>query len=125
MDEAMLCDRIALIQKGKIMTIDTPQGIIDKFPQKVFAVKSDNMSRLLDDLRGFTSVKSCHTFGEFHHITIDNEQLTIDNLRKALIESGHKNVEINEIAPTIEDCFMELTPKSPKGELDKVKFEKS
>jgi ABC-type multidrug transport system ATPase subunit len=109
MDEAMLCDRIALMQKGKIMTIDTPQGIIDKFPQKVFAVKSANMSRLLDDLRGFVSVKSCHTFGEFHHITIDNEQLTIDNLKNALTEIGHTNVIINEITPTIEDCFMNLT----------------
>jgi ABC-type multidrug transport system ATPase subunit len=109
MDEAMLCDRIALMQKGKIMTIDTPQGIIDKFPQKVFAVKTDNMSRLLDDLRGIESIESCHTFGEFHHITIDNEQLTIDNLKNALIEIGHTNVIINEIMPTIEDCFMNLT----------------
>ena len=109
MDEAMLCDRIALMQKGKIMTIDTPQGIIDTFPQKVFAAKAANMSRLLDDLRGFASVKSCHTFGEFHHITIDNEQLIIENLINELIEIGHINVIINEVAPTIEDCFMNLT----------------
>ncbi|MDR1698897.1 MAG: ABC transporter ATP-binding protein, partial [Prevotellaceae bacterium] len=57
MDEATLCDRIALMQEGKIITIDTPQGIIDKFPEKVFAVKADNMSRLLDDLRKFANVK--------------------------------------------------------------------
>ena len=49
MDEAMMCDRIAMIQKGSIMTIDTPQGIIDKIPQKIFAVKADNMSCLLTD----------------------------------------------------------------------------
>ncbi|GHT41902.1 hypothetical protein AGMMS49965_12450 [Bacteroidia bacterium] len=109
MDEAMLCDRIALIQKGKIMQIDTPQGIIEKFPQKVFAAKADRMSRLLSDLRAYKSVKSCHTFGDCHHITIDNVQLTIDNLVGTLIEKGHKNVTINEISPTIEDCFMGLT----------------
>ncbi|MDR1180759.1 MAG: ABC transporter ATP-binding protein, partial [Bacteroidales bacterium] len=109
MDEAMLCDRIALMQKGKIMSIDTPQGITGKFPQKVFAAKADNMSRLLSDLRSYASVKTCHTFGEFHHLTINNEQLTINNLREMLTEIGHKNVEIKEAAPTIEDCFMELT----------------
>jgi ABC-type multidrug transport system ATPase subunit len=112
MDEAMLCDRIALIQKGKIMSIDTPQGIIGRFPQKVFAVKADNMSRLLSSLREYAGVRSCHTFGEFHHITIDNEQLTIDSLRDALVEAGHKNLEIKEIVPTIEDCFMELTSET-------------
>jgi len=112
----MLCDRIALIQKGKIMTINTPQGIIDKFPQKVFAVKSDNMSSLLDDLRQFESVKSCHTFGEFHHITMNNEQLTMNNeefiigdLREKLVKKGHNNLEIKEIVPTIEDCFLLLS----------------
>lgn len=109
MDEAMLCDRIALIQKGKIMQIDTPQGIIDKFPKKVFAVKADSMSRLLNDLRGYKGVKSCHTFGNCHHITVDNEQYTIDNLTEMLVEGGHKNLIISEIEPTIEDCFMELT----------------
>jgi ABC-type multidrug transport system ATPase subunit len=111
MDEAMLCDRIALMQKGTMMTIDTPQGIIDRFPQKVFAAKSGNMSRLLDDLRGFASVKSCHTFGEYHHLTMDNEQLTMDNLRESLMEAGHANVEIKEIEPTIEDCFMGLSER--------------
>ncbi len=114
MDEAMLCDRIALMQKGEIMTIDTPQGIIDKFPQKVFAVKADNMSRLLDDLRRIENIESCHTFGEFHHITIKNEQLIINNLRDELIETGHTNVAIKEIEPTIEDCFMELTSSVEK-----------
>ncbi|GHT23706.1 hypothetical protein AGMMS4957_15620 [Bacteroidia bacterium] len=109
MDEAMLCDRIALIQKGKIMQIDTPQGIIGNFPQKVFAAKADSMSRLLSDLREHKSVKSCHTFGDCHHITIDSEQLTIDSLVETLTEKGHKNVTINEISPTIEDCFMGLT----------------
>jgi ABC-type multidrug transport system ATPase subunit len=109
MDEAMLCDRIALMQKGTMMTIDTPQGIIDRFPQKVFAAKAGNMSRLLDDLRRLAGVKSCHTFGEYHHLTMDNGQLTMDNLRDSLMEAGHANVEIKEVAPTIEDCFMGLS----------------
>lgn len=110
MDEAMMCDRIAMIQKGSIMTIDTPQGIIDKMPQKIFAVKADNMNCLLADLRKFESTETCHTFGEFHHITFryDNEKLC-DELKFYLQKMGYNGVEIKEIEPTIEDCFMNLT----------------
>ena len=110
MDEAMLCDRIAMIQKGSIMTIDTPQGIIDKMPQKIFAVKAHNMSRLLADLRRFESIETCHTFGEFHHITFeyDNEKLC-DEIKFYLHKLEYNSVEIKEIEPTIEDCFMNLT----------------
>jgi len=110
MDEAMMCDRIAMIQKGSIMTIDTPQGIIDKMPQKIFAVKADNMSCLLADLRKFESTETCHTFGEFHHITFryDNEKLC-DELKFYLQKLGYNGLEIKEIEPTIEDCFMNLT----------------
>lgn len=110
MDEAMMCDRIAMIQKGSIMIIDTPQGIIDKMPQKIFAVKADNMSCLLADLRKFESTETCHTFGEFHHITFryDNEKLC-DEMKFYLQELGYNGVEIKEIEPTIEDCFMNLT----------------
>lgn len=110
MDEAMMCDRIAMIQKGSIMTIDTPQGIIDKMPQKIFAVKADNMSCLLADLRKFENTETCHTFGEFHHITFryDNEKLC-DEIKFYLQKLGYNGVEIKEIEPTIEDCFMNLT----------------
>ena len=110
MDEAMMCDRIAMIQKGSIMTIDTPQGIIDKMPQKIFAVKAHNMSCLLADLRKFESTETCHTFGEFHHITFryDNEKLC-DEMKFYLQKLGYNGVEIKEIEPTIEDCFMNLT----------------
>ena len=110
MDEAMMCDRIAMIQKGSIMTIDTPQGIIDKMPQKIFAVKAGNMSCLLADLRKFESTETCHTFGEFHHITFryDNEKLC-DEMKFYLQKLGYNGVEIKEIEPTIEDCFMNLT----------------
>lgn len=110
MDEAMMCDRIAMIQKGSIMTIDTPQGIIDKMPQKIFAVKADNMSCLLADLRKFESTETCHTFGEFHHITFryDNEKLC-DEMKFYLQKLGYNGVGIKEIEPTIEDCFMNFT----------------
>ena len=47
MDEAFMCDRIGLINKGEIMTIDTPQGLIEKYDKPLYAVFADNIARLL------------------------------------------------------------------------------
>ncbi len=111
MDEAMRCDRIGLIQEGQFLQIDTPQNIISSFTETLWTVQSDEMFRLLTDLRKCHQVKTCFTFGETHHITIDNEQLTMDNLRGYLERLMHTNVEVKEAIPSIEDCFMQLAAK--------------
>ena len=59
MDEATLCDRIALIQNGEFMKIEPPQNIINNFPETLWAVKAEHMSALLSDLRNCIGVKSC------------------------------------------------------------------
>mgnify|MGYP001592961156 CR=1 FL=1 len=109
MDEAKLCDRIALMQNGKIMTIDTPDNIVNQFGRNLYAVHSENMFKLLNDLRSFTKTESCFAFGENHHLTLTEESTT--DLEKYLLASGHKNATINKIEPGIEDCFMQLMKK--------------
>ena len=117
MDEASLCDRIALIQNGKFLTIDSPQGIIDRYPDKLLAISSDNMQKLLLDLRHNELTKNCFAFGNEHHITIktDHSILSLDELieqtEKLLLEKGHSGLSIKVIKPTIEDCFMQLSQK--------------
>ncbi len=54
MNEAKLCDRIALIQNGKILEIDTPQNIVDRFDNNLYAVRSDNMFELLNGFKKFS-----------------------------------------------------------------------
>jgi ABC-type multidrug transport system ATPase subunit len=108
MDEANLCDRIALMQNGKIFKIDTPQNIVDSFDKKLFAVKSDNMHKLLIDLRAYPKIQSCFAFGDYHHLVID-EEYEEENLKSYLY--NHKNLEIKKIKPNIEDCFMQLSNK--------------
>lgn len=106
MDEAKLCDRIALIQKGKIMSINTPEEIVNQFGRNLYAAHSENMFGLLNDLRAFPKTKSCFAFGENHHLTLDGE--IIEELKNYLAERGHKQLTISEIEPEIEDCFMQL-----------------
>jgi len=109
MDEASLCDRIALIQNGQFLRIDTPKNIVNQFADVLWAAKSNNMHKLLEDLRKDEQVKSSFAFGDSIHVTVDKGELTMNNLKKYLLDNGHKNIDIQTIEPTIEDCFMELS----------------
>lgn len=108
MDEALQCDRIALIQDGQFLTIDTPENIIRTYTQTLWSLRSDKMHRLLTDLRGIDGVKTAFAFGENHHATIDTSVLTVDSLRNRLVSLGHQDIVIEVVEPTIEDCFMNL-----------------
>ena len=108
MDEAVQCDRIALIQDGTFLTIDTPQAIVANYSETLWAVKSDRMHQLLTDLRQTDGVKTAFAFGEDHHATIDPAKLTMDSLRSRLASLGHSDLYIKKVEPSIEDCFMSL-----------------
>ena len=109
MDEATLCERIALIQNGSIMTIDTPDAIIRQFPERLFAVRATEMGRLQNTLRNNTQIKSCFSFGDFHHITFQNDnEHSQKKLIQTLQEDSFQDIELKHITPTIEDCFIKL-----------------
>ncbi|MFZ1808498.1 MAG: ABC transporter ATP-binding protein [Cyclobacteriaceae bacterium] len=108
MDEASLCDRVALMQDGKIMDIDTPKGITQKFSKPLWAIGAADMYSLMNDLRSDERVDTCYPFGQFHHITFAGVNEEIQSIKKTLADKGHSNISIQKIEPTIEDCFMEL-----------------
>ena len=105
MDEARLCDRIALMQNGKFLRIDSPDNIIASYPQRLWSVTADNMHGLLNDLRSCPYVKSSFSFGASYHVTMV-ESATAAMLDEYLINKGYGNIDITEIKPTVEDCFM-------------------
>ena len=109
MDEANLCDRIALIQGGKILEIDTPQNIVNRFEKNLFAVKSKSMFSLLNDLRTYPKTESCFAFGQYHHLVLNEERSDLSELKKYL--NNHSELEIIQIKPGIEDRFMQLMRK--------------
>jgi len=108
MDEATLCDRIALIRDGEFLKIDTPQQIINQFDEKLWAVSGDRMSKLYSDLHHIPQIKSCFAFGDTHHITLTSDKLTMSELKNHLTALSHTNIEIKPIKATIEDCFMSI-----------------
>ncbi|OJV19839.1 MAG: ATPase [Bacteroidetes bacterium 41-46] len=116
MDEASLCDRIALMQDGKFLRCDTPSAIIASFGKNLFSVKGDKMGAMLEGLRRVEGVSSCFAFGNSHHITAEKDNgtkssLTVTSLKAHLESAGFTDVEVTEAEPTVEDCFMELLSK--------------
>jgi ABC-2 type transport system ATP-binding protein len=106
MDEAEQCDRIALIQEGKILMNNTPENVKASFSDPLFAIRSNKMYQLLHDLRDDHLVQAAHIFGEDIHISsaVINQQVIID----ALQAKGHKQIQLKQINPSIEDVFIKL-----------------
>lgn len=109
MDEATLCDRIGLIQEGKILAIDSPQAIVNQYPENLYGVRSQEMPRLLRDLRMYDNTLSCFTFGEYLHLSLQHIGASaIDDVKHYLKTKNHGEVEVRPVVPTIEDCFIRL-----------------
>lgn len=110
MDEAMRCERIALIQKGKILTIDTPRNILAAYPKQLYGARATNIYKLLRDYRDCAEVESCYPFGEWLHVTVKDDNITDTRILKQLaLNTGHTDIEVNQIPPTIEDNFIRLS----------------
>jgi ABC-type multidrug transport system ATPase subunit len=108
MDEANLCDRIALIQSGKILSVDTPANIVQQYPDKLYAVKAKQMHYLLKVLNKDTQVLSCYAFGEYLHVSFKDQQIDEAAMSAHLKEQGIENIEIKPVTATIEDSFIRL-----------------
>ena len=107
MDEASLCDKVALIQTGKILSINSPQGIVNDFKRILLAVRSDKMFTLLKDLKDFEGTEDVYAFGEYHHLVL-KEGFSNQEVEKFILAKDHTGAEIHTVTPVIEDCFISL-----------------
>ena len=108
MDEATLCDRVALIQHGKILATDTPQAITNAFPWQLFDVKSTDTLNLISLLKEHPDVHNADMFGETVHVSAEPGRISADDLLSYLRAHGHPQAEVNPGHPGIEDCFIDL-----------------
>ena len=108
MDEASLCDRVALIQKGEILSIDTPKGIAAGFKKPLWAMRANEMFHLMNAIKADDTVESCYPFGQYHHVVFKTQKDGRTKLEEIAMKGHYSNVEIKSIEPNIEDCFMAL-----------------
>lgn len=105
MDEASRCDRIALCNEGRILGIDTPEGIVRGFDKRLYGISARNMFALLERARRVEGVEECYPFGEKHHMVV-SEEFDIERFKAEF--SDVEDFEIVSVAPTIEDMFIKL-----------------
>lgn len=108
MDEARLCDRVGLLQNGKLLTINTPEGIIQAYPKDILSIQSENLYSVLMDLRDYPLVHSSLLFGHEVHYTEREKSIDQNQLKKYLESKGHKDVGMKLMKAGIEDSFLEL-----------------
>jgi ABC-type multidrug transport system ATPase subunit len=113
MDEAMKCDRVALIQEGRILSVEHPVTIRDQFSRKLFSVKSAEKYKLIGALRSYAGIGSVYPFGDSVHVTFKEDDFD-SAVYGYLSGLGFADVTIQEARPGIEDRFLELMEKRLK-----------
>ncbi len=107
MDEAMRCDRVALIQSGRLLAIDTPARIREGYTKKLFSATSSEKYKLLVLLREYGGTSGAFPFGDSVHVTFKNDKPD-NSLTEYLVKNGINDAIIKEMNPGIEDRFLEL-----------------
>jgi ABC-2 type transport system ATP-binding protein len=109
MDEANRCDRVALIQRGRILSVNAPAAITASFDRPLLGVRAPDRYALLRALREYPQTHSVFPFGETLHFTDVRADLPRDNIvsdLKAFLASRVTHAEVRVAEPTIEDVFM-------------------
>jgi len=111
MDEASLCDRIALIQQGNLMSVATPQDMTQSFSEDLWTIKTRkiyNTSKFLEKLPSMISVNS---FGQALHLVTPKGVYSKDAIQQFLMQNGEVEIAIEPAEATIEDVFIFLMNK--------------
>lgn len=108
MDEAALCDRIAMIQKGEILSIASPESINESFNGTLVAMKSHRMYELLLALRKHPKVASCYAFGEYLNATLIDGITDWKPLEQDMRDKGFDDLVAKDAQVGIENVFMHL-----------------
>ena len=107
MDEAERCERIALINAGRILKVDTPQRLVEGIGERLYNASAGEMYPLLMALRSMPEVRNCYTFGATLHVVagdgFDAARITADLQRQGLTD-----VRISPARVNIEDLFIKL-----------------
>lgn len=113
MDEAMKCDRVALIQDGEILSVNQPEMIRADFSRRLFSVTAPEKYKLITALREFPGTLTAYPFGDSVHVTFRDDSPD-ESLYVYLNSRGLPDVLISETAAGIEDRFLELMKRDNK-----------
>jgi len=110
MDEATRCDRVALMQRGRLLATDTPQRIAASFDRPLLAVRAADRYRALLALREWPRTHAVYPFGESLHYVDARANARPDTIAPEvaafLTGRGFTDVQVAAATPTVEDAFI-------------------
>ena len=107
MDEATRCDRVALIQEGKILAVDAPSNITQHYGKTIYNVRAKNIYQLTQSLKAWKHTKSVFPFGQNLHLTT-HEHIGQSAIENYLIAQQFTDIFVEESFSSIEDVFIDL-----------------
>ncbi len=108
LDEAERCDRVALLHRGHVIALDTPNNLQRQFPGEIYTLQTDNPRHARDLLRQHASVRHAVLFGDTIHITLDDANRDWPDVRRSLISAGISILAEGPTEPALENVFIEL-----------------
>jgi len=108
LDEAERCNRVGLIDRGRLIRCDTPAALRKSLPEECYEVRSGDRRAAREALSGEPGVVSVEPAGDALHVFLSRERTSPEQIRSALAASGLENAEVRQIAPSLEDVFIAL-----------------
>ena len=108
LDEAERCDRVALIDQGKLIRCDSPAGLKQSLEERCYEVSSANLRRVRAWLEMQPTVLTVDPFGSVLHMFTSSD---VTSLIQGLKAQGIDDAAVREIVPSLEDIFIALVRK--------------
>jgi ABC-type multidrug transport system ATPase subunit len=121
MDEATRCDRVALMHRGRLLGVDTPDAITRAFERPLLGVRAKERYKALLALRKYEHAQSAYSFGDVIHYTdkrtdVQPERIA-NELKTFLTASGFADASVEPLTPSVEDSFIARTASDPESRI--------
>jgi ABC-2 type transport system ATP-binding protein len=117
MDEAEYCDRIALIYRGELIAIGSPEVLkTELMPEEVLEVLCQRPQDAMGEIEKVRGVKEVALFGKGLHVVAEDGEATAEAVRSLLKERGYEIARVEKIVPSLEDVFVSLIEARDRAE---------
>ena len=108
MDEASMCDKIALIQEGTLLSVETPKAMTESFSEDLWSIRSPKLHKTSLLLEKLPSLISVNSFGQVLHLVTSKGEHNSKSIGQFLLQNNDIDSSVEPVEATIEDVFILL-----------------
>ncbi|MEN6348911.1 MAG: ABC transporter ATP-binding protein [Syntrophomonas sp.] len=106
MDEAELCQQVAFINQGKLVTTNSPAGLKNSFPHRILEVRAGVKNPYI--FNDVPEILNASFYGYKYHLVVDDVEKARESIQAHLRQKGIELVSLAEVSPSMEDLFVTL-----------------